>query len=97
MLREILVATIMQSDVRAYRGAMRSLGMFDSRRWLADLRMPVLVITGTQDSTVSPQVQQVLLDGIPGARQVLIQGAGHAASIDRPEEFNRALLDFLTS
>ena len=43
------------------------------------------------------QVQQVLLDGIPEARQVLIQGAGHAASIDRPEEFNRALLDFLTS
>jgi pimeloyl-ACP methyl ester carboxylesterase len=32
---------------------------------------------------------------IPGARKVVIDGAGHAPNIDRPEAFNDAVLDFL--
>jgi pimeloyl-ACP methyl ester carboxylesterase len=32
---------------------------------------------------------------IPGARKVVIEGAGHAANIDRPEAFNAAVMDFL--
>jgi len=37
----------------------------------------------------------LLAQGIPGARQVLIAHAGHAVSVDQPEHFNRALLEFL--
>lgn len=96
-LREALIDSISSADPRAYRRAMVSLSLFDSRRRLAQIQAPTLVITGERDSTIAPARQRLLADGIPGARQVVIPGAGHAASVDQPEAFNRVLLDFLQS
>jgi 3-oxoadipate enol-lactonase len=94
-LRQMLVEQITQADPRAYRAAMRALGLFDSRRRLAQIEAPTLVITGADDSTVSPSAQTALAQGIRGARQVVIPGAGHAVSVDHFEAFNTALLGFL--
>jgi len=94
-LRRMLVTTITQSDPRAYRAAMRALGLFDSRKRLAEIKVPVLVITGGCDTTVPPVRQRMLVEGIPGARQVVIPSAGHAATVDSAEVFNRELLGFL--
>ena len=33
---------------------------------------------------------------IPGAQKVVIPGAGHAANLDQPAAFNRAVADFLS-
>lgn len=96
-LRELLVATISRADLRAYRAAMRSLRTFDSRRWLHELEMPTLVVTGADDTTVSPLRQALLRDGIPGAQQVVIEHAGHAVSVDQADGFNRAVLAFFRS
>jgi 3-oxoadipate enol-lactonase len=96
-LRQALIASIATADRRAYRRAMLSLGLFDSRQRLAHIRAPVLVITGEGDTTVAPGRQRLLVEGIPGARQVVIAGAGHAVSVDRPDEFNRVLIGFLKS
>jgi len=94
-LREMLVETISQADPRAYRRAMYSLGMFDSRRRLKEITIPTLVMTGEEDTTVAPDRQRCLADGIPGARQVVIAHAGHAVPVDQVESFNRVLLNFL--
>ncbi|KAF0107387.1 MAG: alpha/beta hydrolase fold protein [Anaerolineaceae bacterium] len=94
-LREMLIETISRADPRAYRGAMRALGLFDSRKWLAEIKIPALVVTGADDTTVSPARQRLLVDGIPGARQVVVPQAGHAVPVDRAETFNRLLLEFL--
>ncbi|MEZ0396926.1 MAG: alpha/beta fold hydrolase [Anaerolineales bacterium] len=94
-LREVLVESIASADRRAYRRAMLALGLFDSRPWLGRIQAPTLVVTGERDSTVEPLRQRLLADGIPGARQVVVAGAGHALSVERADEFNRILLDFL--
>jgi len=94
-LRRLLIEQITQADPRAYRAAMRSLALFDSRKRLRQINIPTLVITGENDGTVSPVVQKALVESIPGARQVLVAGAGHAVSVDHPEEFNKAMMDFL--
>jgi pimeloyl-ACP methyl ester carboxylesterase len=94
-LREMFIATVARADPRAYRKAMLSLGLFDSSRRLVLIKAPTLVVTGADDSTVSPARQKLLAQGIPGARQVLIAGAGHAVSVDQAEQFNQALLGFL--
>jgi len=96
-LREMLIATITRADPRAYRAAMRSLGLFDSRGRLSEIAVPTLVVTGAHDTTVPPSRQRLLAGWITGARQVTISDAGHAVSVDRPEEFNRLLIDFLNS
>ena len=94
-LRDMYLAVISRADPRAYRKAMLALGTFDSRKRLCQIKAPTLVITGANDTTVSPARQKLLVDSIPGARQVLVPQAGHAVSIDQAEIFNQALLSFL--
>lgn len=94
-LRALLIASIEKADPRAYRAAMRALGWFNSKRRLGEIQIPVLVVSGRKDTTVPLVSQRKLVGGIQGARQVVIDGAGHAVTIDHPEAFNRVLLDFL--
>ncbi len=95
-LRELLITSILEADPRAYRAAMHSLGVFSSLRRLKEISIPTLVITGRQDTTISASRQKQLAEAIRGARQAVIEDAGHAVPVDQPESFNRVLLYFLT-
>jgi pimeloyl-ACP methyl ester carboxylesterase len=94
-LREMFIAIVARADPRAYRRAMAALGLFDSSKRLHKIQAPTLVVTGADDSTISPARQELLVQGILGARQIIIQNAGHAVSVEQPEQFNQALLEFL--
>jgi pimeloyl-ACP methyl ester carboxylesterase len=94
-LRERFIAIVRRADPRAYRLAMVALGLFDSSKRLREIKVPTLVVTGAEDSTVSPARQKLLAQGIPAALQVIIPMAGHAVSVDQAEQFNRALVEFL--
>jgi 3-oxoadipate enol-lactonase len=94
-LREMLIASITKADPRAYRAAMRSLGLFNSVKRLGEIKTPTLVVTGANDTTVPFDSQRLLAEGIPGVRHVVIPNAGHAVSVDQPKAFNRELIEFL--
>jgi 3-oxoadipate enol-lactonase len=96
-LRQMAEAQIAAADPRAYRAAMRALGLFNARQRLNNLRLPTLVVTGAEDSTVSPARQKMLVEAIPGASQIVIPGGGHGVTIDQFEAFNRAMLNFLSA
>jgi 3-oxoadipate enol-lactonase len=93
IMRMELIQRIVQSDERVYRAAMRALGLFDQRRRLKELRMPVTVVTAENDTTVSCAVQRELVQGIDGANQVMIPNSGHAVIVDQPELINQTLLN----
>ena len=95
VVRDLLIKQISQADPRAYRAAMRSLGLFNSKKRLGEIKSPTLIITGDRNSTVLLPSQRMLAERIPGARQVIIPDAGHAVTIDQPDLFNHAMLDFL--
>lgn len=95
LLRENIIRRIAQTNPCTYRSAMRSLMRFDATGRLSQLRMPVLVITGAEDTTVPPPVQQALAQAIPGARHVVVERSGHGIIADNPDTFNRILLEFL--
>ncbi len=79
--------------VRAGRGM---LTQRDDRvmRLLPEIKVPSLVIVGSEDKPFL-NAADYMAAKIPGARKVVISGAGHAANIDQPETFNREVLDFL--
>jgi len=62
---------------------------------LEQIRVPTLVITGTEDQVYPPAMAHDMARRIPGARLVEIEGAGHMSNLEQPERFNRALMDFL--
>jgi 3-oxoadipate enol-lactonase len=94
-LRELFVEQISQADPAGYRAAMRALARFDVSRRLAEISVPTLVITGDQDTTVPREIQQALATHIPGACHEIISGAGHAATVEKPEQINRLLINFI--
>ena len=61
---------------------------------LPDIRVPSIVIVGSED-TPFLAASDYMAAKIPGAKKAVIEGAGHAANIDRPEAFNTALAGFL--
>jgi len=94
-LREQFMQQVAKANPHAYRAAMHALIRFDVRSRLYELRMPTLVITGENDTTVPLKNQKILVENIPGARQLLVPNAGHAVSVDSYEIFNQELLSFL--
>jgi len=62
---------------------------------LGDLNVPALVLTGDDDVPDIHRIADRLAAGIPGAERATIAGAAHLPSLDRPEEFDRIVLDFL--
>ncbi len=80
---------------RAARGI---LTQFDSRviDSLADISVPTLVLVGADD-TAFLGAADMMAAKIPGATKAVIDGAGHAANIDQPEAFDKAVLAFLDS
>jgi 3-oxoadipate enol-lactonase len=62
---------------------------------LADVRMPTLVVVGDRDVEDFLAMAEAAAAGIPGARKVVIEGAAHVIALEKPQEFNAALLAFL--
>jgi pimeloyl-ACP methyl ester carboxylesterase len=78
-------------------GAARGmLSQFDSSLIdsLPAIRVPTLVLVGGEDRHFLAAADY-MAGKIAGARKVVIAGAGHAANLDRPEEFNRTVGEFL--
>jgi pimeloyl-ACP methyl ester carboxylesterase len=77
------------------------------RNWTADLAeletalpkirdYPTLIIWGTSDRAVHFQSAEPLRRNFRDARLVAFEGVGHLPYEEAPEDFNRALVDFLT-
>ncbi|MFT4043714.1 MAG: alpha/beta hydrolase [Gordonia sp. (in: high G+C Gram-positive bacteria)] len=62
------------------------LAPFDSRPWLADIDVPTAVVVSTRDRVVEPARQQLLVDGIAGARRFDVDG-GHACCVLGAQQF----------
>lgn len=64
---------------------------------VAALEIPMLFILGDCDHVFPPEAARDIVARIPQAELTLVAGAGHSAYFERPEQFNRALLEHLTA
>ncbi len=64
---------------------------------LHDVGAPTLIVVGDRDVSDILRISELLEKGIPGAVKVTVPGAGHLLNIQRPDQFNRIVLDFLAS
>ncbi len=64
---------------------------------LHEIDCPALVVVGDLDAPDIHRIADLLASGIPGARKATISGTAHAPSLERPDEFNRLVLDFLAA
>lgn len=80
------------------RAARGTLAQFDSQvaGSLPSIRVPTLVLAGGRDEPFLAATDYMAAK-IPDATKVLIPGAGHAANIEQPQAFNRAVRSFLST
>jgi pimeloyl-ACP methyl ester carboxylesterase len=71
------------------------LGRPDSRPLLPSIKVPTLVVVGRGDQTTPPDLAAEIADGIPGARLVVLEGCGHLPPMERPDEVNTLLREWL--
>ncbi len=90
-------AVRLRNDPQNYLRLMRSMGtMFrGAPPDLGQVRCPTLIIGGEFDGLMGAEGAKATQQAIAGS-QLRIMPTGHASAIEQPEEFNRAVVDFLT-
>lgn len=66
-----------------------------ARERLGELAIPTLLVVGDRDLPDMLEITSLLERSIPAARTVVIEGAGHLPSLERPKAFDSAVLPFL--
>jgi pimeloyl-ACP methyl ester carboxylesterase len=65
------------------------------RERLAEIACPTLIVWGDSDRLISVRDADVFAELIPNSRKVVFADTGHVAMLERPDEFNALLAQFL--
>jgi pimeloyl-ACP methyl ester carboxylesterase len=85
-----------EQPIPALVATQRALGARpDSTETLETITAPTLVLVGEEDAITPPSAAEAMLLRLPSARLDRVAAAGHLAPLERPAEFNEAVLDFL--
>ena len=94
-IRTDVIETMARIDPAAYRIGAEAVWLADQRARVAAIAVPTLILVGEQDAITPPALSEELHAAIPGSHLERIAGASHLANLDKPNEFNRAIDDFL--
>lgn len=83
------------TPVEGYAGCCEAIGGADLAGRLAEISVPTLVISGSDDPAAPVEKAEIIRDSIPGARLVVIEEAAHLANVEQPGAVTRAILDHL--
>ena len=87
-VRKEVIETMAKIDPAAFCIGAGAVWLADQRDRAAAIRVPTLVLCGTEDRVTPPALSRELAHLIPGAQYELVAGAGHLSNLERPDEFN---------
>lgn len=90
-----LAGLMADQDLTLMLTALKETLAFDSRKRLAEIRCPTLVIAGSNDQGVPIHHAKMLHEGIAGSQLVIIDGADHALIWTHTDKFLQATDEFL--
>ena len=67
----------------------------DLRPLLGRITCPTLIVAGELDFICGPAQARPIAAGITGSQLVMLPGCGHIPSIEKPEEYRHAVVEFL--
>ena len=91
-VRAMILGTDPAGAAAALRGMARRRDQTDL---LETIRVPTLIVVGSEDVLTPPADSEAMHAKIEGSRLAKIEGAGHVSNLERPGEFDRALAQFL--
>ncbi len=94
-IRQIFIERWAENDSRAYLASMRSLVNWSVMEHIENIQIPTLAIAADQDYTWIGE-KEAFVSKMPHAELVVIEDSRHATPAERPDEFNQAVLGFLS-
>lgn len=67
----------------------------DAASRLSQIKVPTLVVIGDYDVERLIHHSDYIAENIPGAKKAVMSGVAHYPNMEKPEEFNRLVLNFL--
>jgi 3-oxoadipate enol-lactonase len=92
-LREMIAGNAREPYVHVLAGALAS---FDMTERVHAIRCPAIVVAGSDDRVIPPEKGKALSERIEGCEYHLIDGVGHIGYAEKPDAFNRIILEFLS-
>lgn len=92
-VRDMIVATNPEGAAAALRGMAQRPNRIP---FLSNIIVPTLILVGNEDALTPVADAELMHREIGGSRLKIIEGASHVSNLERPEEFNRALVEFLS-
>ena len=89
--------TIIGTTPAGYLGCVAAIRNFDFVARLPGLRLPVLVVCGSDDAGTPPEGNRQIASLVPGARYQEIANARHFPNVEHPDTFNRIMLEWLNA
>ena len=87
--------TVIATSPQGYIGCAAAIQNFDYRPQLPTLKAPTLIICGADDPGAPPGESKHIASLLPDGSYQEIPGARHLPNVERPEIFNKLLLDWL--
>ena len=79
----------------AYQCCLKFLGTRRCEEKFSKVAHPTLIIWGSMDRLVPPEYGHRLYRVLRNSKLIIFKGAGHSPHVEVPEEFNRAIVDFI--
>ena len=94
-VRNEVIETMSRIDPAAYRIGAAAVWLADQAERADAIRVPTLVVCGTEDRITPPALSTSLTRMIPGAHYEPIERAGHLGNLERPDVFNTLVGAFI--
>ena len=62
---------------------------------LGEIQLPILIVSADKDSEIVLKIGEYIHEKIEHAQEVMMKDCGHFPNVEKPEEFNQIVLDFL--
>ena len=92
-----IIEMIRATGVQGYVNCAKAIRDMDQRAILKDIKVPTTIIVGDKDPACPVSASETLNAGISGSHLVILKDAAHLPNIEKKEEFNTALLQFLST
>jgi 3-oxoadipate enol-lactonase len=94
-LRDVMLQNPHPQPPEAFARQLGASSRHDARDRLGKLSMPTHVIGAEHDILVPAWKSREVAELIPGAKLTVLQACPHGLNLERAEEFNRAVLDYI--
>jgi len=82
---------------RSFSGPRAKVSELDAATRLSEIEAPTLIVIAALDQPDIHAIGELLLRSVRGAERVMIDGAAHHVNIEKPKEFDAAVLPFLAA